>query len=285
MSGASRQRSSTWRSEAALANLHAALAGRETVREVAELLGREGIAVLPLKGALLHALGCTDPLARPMVDVDLLLRREQFERAVATLAGAGWALRARGRAGATVGKPGRYLGLDLHHRLYAHARFGPDVASVFRRARPDRDAFGAEVLAMHPLDLYAHLVGHFAKERLDHRQASRLVDLERVAARCELDLRRTAAHLEDQGLGRAARYTLAIARDSGDTFAARVLERLGPDPVGDVLARLARRAVAGRPQPWKPAAVPVALLDRSLLAGAVALADHARDALARWRRG
>ncbi len=272
------------RSAAEMTNLHGALAGRQTVRRVAELLGRHGIDVLPMKGALLYALGCTDPWARSMLDVDLLVRRDDFQRALGLLARDGWIPTVQTRAATVLEKPGGQLSLDLHHRLYAYGRFGPSISGLWRRARRDRAAFGVEVLSMDPLDLYAHLVGHFAKERLDERQAERLVDVARVAAQCELDATRVALHLDAEGLGRAGRYTLSIARDAGDTFAAMVLARLSPDALGGVLARVARRTIAAGPQPWKPAAVPTALLDRSLLASARSLADHTSDAAARFFR-
>lgn len=268
--------------ESELENLYAALAGRETVREVAEALAPLGIRVMPLKGVLLHALGCADPLARPMVDVDLLVRRHELESACRCLGAQGWTVASRGPAAVMLVKPGFPLVIDLHHRLYAYERFGPSADAIRTRARLDREVFGVEVLLMDPLDLYAHLVGHFAKDRRDERQERTLVDLRRLADKAELSAERVAVHLAQAGLGRAARYTLGVAVSHlDDRFAADVLARLPKDPLGDLLAAWALRAVRAFPQPTKLAAVPVALLERSLTDGLISLATHAGLALAR----
>lgn len=265
-----------------MANLYAAIAGRATVREVAEILAGEGILVAPLKGALLHATGCAAAGSRPMVDVDVLVPAHQHARARAALVRAGWTVCGIGTAADMLRKGDRPLVIDLHQRLYPYQRFGPRTESVLARARVDRSAFGVDVLLMDPLDLYAHLVAHFAKDRRDERQARTLVDLGRVADVHALAPAEVAARLDAEGLGRAARYTLTMARDHlGDGFAADVLARLERDPVGDAIAAIARRAVRMGPQPTKLAAIPVALLDRSVAESARSLAAHARWAVGR----
>jgi len=49
-----------------------------------------GVALVPLKGAALHASGIYAPGERPMADLDLLVREGESQRAVQTLAGLGF---------------------------------------------------------------------------------------------------------------------------------------------------------------------------------------------------
>src|SRR5580700_1895102 len=49
-----------------------------------------GIALMPLKGAALHAMGIYAAGERPMADIDLLVREEQSRRAVEVLVGLGF---------------------------------------------------------------------------------------------------------------------------------------------------------------------------------------------------
>ena len=272
--------------DAEATNLFTALAGRQLVREVAAILAPEGILVAPMKGVLLHALACSDPRARPLADVDVLVRERDAPRARELLTRAGFRVAGHGLAAVTLAPPrGHLLLLDLHHRLYPYQRFGPEPGALLARARRDREAFGVEVLEMHPLDLYAHLVGHFLKDRRDARQAQALAELAGVAERLALSPNDVATHLEAEGLSRAARYTLSFAEASGDRFAAEVLARLAPDPLGEALAAWTRRAVSSRPQPAKVAAIPAALLDRTLADGLASLCIQARWAVARTARG
>lgn len=266
--------------------LFSALEGRELVRDASRHLAEAGIAVAPMKGALLHALGCADPRARRITDVDLLVPRRDAARAREVLVARGYRVVGRGLAADMLAPPreGALL-VDLHHTLYPYQRFGPYADEVFARARRDAALFGVEVRVMDPLDLYAHLVGHFVKDRRDDRQRDALGDLAGVAARFSLSPAEVARHLEAQGLGRAARYTLAFAAAAGDGFADMVRARLTPDPLGDWLAGWARRAVRARRQPAKIAAVPTAFLDRSIVDGCRSLGAQARFAIARTLGG
>jgi len=64
------------------------------IRELLNRLGsdaqRAGIALVPLKGAALHALGIYRPGARPMADVDLLVQPDQADSAAKLLAACGF---------------------------------------------------------------------------------------------------------------------------------------------------------------------------------------------------
>lgn len=63
---------------------------RELLGPIESLARRSGIALVPLKGAALHALGIYAPGERPMADLDLLARPEQSERAAELLAAIGF---------------------------------------------------------------------------------------------------------------------------------------------------------------------------------------------------
>lgn len=55
-----------------------------------QCLEDNGIETILLKGAALVATGCVDAKARPMADFDLLVKREDAERAASLLAAEGW---------------------------------------------------------------------------------------------------------------------------------------------------------------------------------------------------
>jgi hypothetical protein len=71
------------------------LARHRRIEELLRVIDRKardaGIAVLALKGVELHAMGLYSPGERPMGDVDLLVRSEDFERAARMLESLGYA--------------------------------------------------------------------------------------------------------------------------------------------------------------------------------------------------
>jgi hypothetical protein len=268
-----------------IARLLISIVARDTVREVASLLEGTGIAVVPLKGVLLHATVYKDPTARPLSDVDILVPAPMRRSAEDKLRLAGWRLVSSEASSSMFVKAERPLPLDLHFDLYSARRYGPLAEELIGRATPDRTLFGAEVRLPQPNDVYAHLVGHFAKDRRDHRQPYSLLDFAAVAERHDLDARVVARHLDDNGLGRAARYSLSIARDhAGDRFAASVLAELRSDPLGERLSALARFVVKYTNQPSKVAAIPGALLDRTLHDSMISLATQTSSAASRSLR-
>jgi hypothetical protein len=247
----------------------------ETVRRTARILGRAGIEIMPLKGALWQVTLYSDGAPRPLADVDVLVPERDFGRARALLTGAGFRPKPNLRAPyeEDFSAPELLLPVDLHRSLFAPGRFRMDTAGLFARARRDRDLFGASVLVADPRDQLAHLLGHLAK---DHRPGEALYqsDLERLITRERLEPGVCAGHLDRLGLGRAARFALReLASPASAAWIDRCLAALAPDPLGEHLARLAARVIArrGRHSRW------------SSLAGLALDADLPRAAAAALR--
>jgi hypothetical protein len=258
----------------------------ETVRKVASTLGPLRIDVLPLKGAVLVAdvFGIGGP--RVVADVDLLLADDAFDRGVDVLLGLGYApvVESRGRSSVTLMPPEGGLMVDLHREPLIHGLFRLPSRDLFGRGHRDSTLFGAEVIVPAPLDLYAHLVGHFAKGRLDARDAMHLRDFGAVGARYGLSPTACARHLAACGMARAARYVLSLAAEVvGDPHALATHGALPTDRLAAPLARASRAVFAGGPA-WAQV-LAVHALAESLPRGARSFAGHAvagaRDRIAR----
>jgi hypothetical protein len=257
---------------------------RALLRDLAAQLRGADIAAMPLKGVLLQSPLYEAGWTRDMSDVDVLVREQDFERALHVLVAAGCSCVEISADEAHVHVPGHALPVDLHQRLLPRATFALHTCDVFARARLDRDLFGCELWLPDPLDLYAHLVGNFLKGRArpgDHR----IGDFAVVARAHRLDPERCARHLEATGLARAARYVLPwIAADRADPFASDVLRALRTDTVGSVLAFGLRRVLPLCPLTFRPAALGTHALGRSLGAGARGLSLRTLDVIAHRHR-
>jgi hypothetical protein len=261
----------------------AAVLARGLVGRCARALELEGIPVMALKGVVLHTLVYDDPAERPLSDVDLLVPPERHADAVEALLASGFRVKEPSASWAKVlVHPNLPLEVDLHRALFPPGLFALEPRALFARARRDVSAFGAEVFVPDAYDLYAHVIGHFAKSRMDERNGRAFGDLERIARRLSLDPALCAARLTEAGLGRAARYTFS-ACPAPDAFARAVLRALPEDRVGDGLAALslglARRA--RQPSAWSAPAAH--LVNRTLSAGLRSLAAQGREALERRR--
>lgn len=225
----------------------AGVASQEILREAASALGRRGVPVVPLKGVLFQRTLYDDPSERFSSDVDLLVLPQDFERAVSALLGAGFRFQKLGRSliEAAFASP-RGFAVDLHFRLFGFGRFDLSTRDVFRRARPDARLFGVPVLLADPYDLAAHLVGKLVTDHVAARPRARLAEISLLIDRHELDPTRLARHLVACGLGRAARYALAlgVSQTASPDFFSAVLRALPPDRVGEACAWVARQALS-----------------------------------------
>jgi len=147
-----------------------------------------GIPVIALKGMHLSTQVYDDPAARPMIDADLLIRRDHLTAAAHIVESFGFR---QDRPALRTGMPGqsaarddrRHLGtfwyrngppIELHHDLAApDALPGIDVEGLWQRASPARIG-GAEVLVLSPEDTLLHLSIHAA---LHHQFAVKLLSL------------------------------------------------------------------------------------------------------------
>ncbi len=155
--------------------------------ELAELLracAAEGIALLPLKGALLAPHYYPSPGLRPMNDLDILARPEDEPRLLALLERLGFQLIARSWKHVMLARPdgrgpivsweGEHpanpRGLDLHLRLgeqFWGMRYDL-TGSAWDGATPGR-LLGAEALLMSPAALLHHLAVHASSDTIARR--------------------------------------------------------------------------------------------------------------------
>jgi hypothetical protein len=273
---------------AAVDRLAAALVARRDLTQALSVLERAGLVAMPLKGVLLQHTVYADPGERLLSDADLLAPPGRFTPARQALLAAGYVpMGPEGRGGVALRHPEASLEIDLHRRLFSPGLYRLPATEVFERGRLDEALFGAPVILPAPLDLYAQLVGNFAKGRHGPDDAPQVRDFAAVARHHRLTAAAVARHLDAHGLARAARYALRTAALSGDRFARRVLTHLAPDLVGDVAATVARR-LTGRYGKGRGSALAPHLVNRTLREGAVSAIAHvaigARVAVGRPRR-
>ena len=142
-------RQTTW-----LRNQRLFRAGQSVLRDLAT----EGIDAIALKGLALAHCCYPDPGLRPMGDVDLLVRRRDFERAGGLLRRRGWSLRTEaGHARSFVDSASREI--DLHHyALLDCPEAGADAGFWERRRVVDRP--GGAIPMLDAADQLLHAVIH-----------------------------------------------------------------------------------------------------------------------------
>jgi len=251
--------------------LAAALVARHDFAEAVRLLNGVGILPMPLKGVLLQHLVYQDPSERILSDADLLVPPGRFDEAIAALRAAGYRVDPEGRAARPSKGPDARLEVDVHRRAFSPGLFDLDAAGMFARGEIDETTFDAVVVLPDPRDLFAHLVGNFAKGRKVASARAQLRDFSAVASRYALAALPVARHLERHGLARAARYAL---RHADDPFSAEVLRALHADPVGVAAAALARRLTARFGSRAPVSALAPHLVNRSLPRGALSVGAH-----------
>lgn len=254
--------------------LAAALVARHELSEAVQILNEIGILPMPLKGVLLQQTVYSDPAERVISDADLLVPARRGEDALDALKDRGYRFYVRGRAGVTGRAPKGELDVDVHWRLFPPGLYALRSSEMFARGRIDEKLFGGVVVLPDPLDVYAHLVGNFAKGRHGAENPDQIRDFSAVASVYGLPPRTVARHLERHGLSRAARYALPFAVEAGDDHAARVLATLRRDPVGRASATVARRITERFGGDARVSLLAPHLVNRSLARGAVSVAAH-----------
>lgn len=266
---------------------------RETLREVAAILGARGIAVMPLKGALFQLLLYPDPAERRLCDVDVLVPEGRFAEAIQLLVQHGYRPASAGPSWieAVLESP-RGLPVDLHRRLFCARRYRMPTDEQFARATRDEARLGVPIYLQHPLDSLAHLVGKFVSDHVHAGAAPRFAEIERLVHQHAIDPKAAARHLARCGLARAARHVFGrAARERGSSFHAAVLRALPGGPAAALVVRVAG-ALARRLDEGSLAPLSAHLLNTSLWRGATSLllavvyaGEHARCRRAGGRRG
>jgi hypothetical protein len=240
----------------------------ELVRDVAQRLERPGIDIMPVKGALLQHWLYDDPAERAMSDVDVLVRPHQARAAYDILQRAGYRPIGQSSVGAFVMGSPLGLALDLHSQLFDRLRYNLPTADVFLRSSPDRVLFGALVHLPSPLDAYAHLIGKFGSDHLNAGSTDGLDEIARMSSRIDAPSALVARHLVRCGMRRVARYVLPLVSETvGDPYAASVLGHLPRDPIGKMVAAVARPVLTHAGPYSRIGAVTAHLLNDSLPRG------------------
>jgi hypothetical protein len=229
---------------------------------VLAVLSDEQIPTVLLKGAALLETVYDHPGLRPMVDLDLLVRRDDVERAhrrIQEALGYG-VLRARvARDDAhQLASRHHHFGLispegvvvvELHHRLLAD-RVEHDVAGIWERARPR--PVGPPHLLPDPDDLALHVAAHFTYDRIQRKESAvgQLADLVRIAQRCEVDWEAVAERARTARVADRLYLALATARWLfGDLAPADLVDDLQPESFTPALgeAFVRQRVLSDRP--------------------------------------
>lgn len=134
--------------------------------EALRALAAEGVQTMLLKGIALSIAHYRDDGVRPMDDVDVLVPRNDFERALAVLERSGWtAHRVRRSGDALVAGHALQLqhrdghGLDLHRYALVEAA----VDDPFWSAAVEIDVFGVPTRTLSPVDQLLHVAVHGAR--------------------------------------------------------------------------------------------------------------------------
>ena len=244
------------------------LAATGLVADAAEKLAPRGIAVMPVKGALLQHWLYEDPSERPLTDVDLLVHPGALQQATELLEAAGYRRTRHSSVGGVVLRTPLGLMLDLHSQLFDCARYRLPTDEVFARSSEDDTLYGTSVRLPSPLDAYAHLIGKFGSDHLDARSLGRLDEISRMSARLEASPKTAARHLVHCGMGRVARYVLPLVHQtSGDSFALQAHRHLPSDPIGRGIVAVANPILGAASPESRAGALIAHLLNESLPRG------------------
>ena len=239
------------------------------VTDVAATLEPIGVAVMPIKGALLQHWLYDDPADRALTDVDVLVPEADFARALRALVAAGYRLTEHVSVGGEVLETRFGLMLDLHRRLFGSTRYSLSTDALFARSVADHDLFGATVRLPSPLDVYAHLVGKAGSDHIHDEARERLQEIQRLGQWIDLPAEAIAQHLCGCGMRRVARYVLRLVDvNTDDLLSLRILDALPPDPMGIALAKLADAVLARTPSESRLGAVIAHSLNDTLVRGA-----------------
>lgn len=252
------------------------LAGMELLHLVADTLAPEGIDAMPLKGMWLKLAGVYDPPEqRPITDVDLLVRSQDYGRAQAALLRAGFRLGREQGWQSVLERSQAQLALDLHREIFEPLCFGLSASDLWARASGPGPRGGMTLCMPQPLDAFGHLVGHFVRSGPTGRDSAHCADFEATLRHFGWPADHVASYLEAHGLARAGRLAMSMAVDHGPApRAGLVLAAMHPDPVGEMLVRTTAGAAR---LPWVPRqahSLAGLLLSRSLPAGVVSAAER-----------
>lgn len=203
---------------------HNALRNATVFRELAEVLAAlrgAGVDVIALKGAHLAARVYGSAALRPMVDVDLLVRMPDLERAAAQLRDLGYTHAAEVAPGIDYAtfhhlRPFEKVGaipVELHRTVVmSNSHFRLDLDGLWQRAR-EAEVAGVDVLVLSPEDLLLHLCTHASHTHGFDIPLLSICDIAAVLEHYEreIDWQRLASIANCDGRARFVHLTLSLA--------------------------------------------------------------------------
>jgi len=218
---------------------------RETARRAGNALATQGIHAVVLKGVALAALDAPPPGERHSADVDLLVPRPSFDRAVHALTAAGWKEslpRPEHGISTTLRDHPELAPVDLHIELLTPGRARLDGADVLLRAIEPPRWLAKPLRIPGPLDLFAHLAAHASYNLAVEARRHHLDDLRRLTAAARLDARALTTHLARTGVRGCTAFVLEFGDFQLDSTLEAVRDHLAPS-LGRAARALASHAL------------------------------------------
>ncbi len=219
--------------------------------KVLELLRRDNISVIVLKGAHLAELVYGNRALRSMGDVDLLVHKDDLMRVEAVLLGIGYTPLDYNR---TIGKDNKHFGYILSKRelhlevhwtiLPSMSPFDIDINGQWERSRPAIIA-GFEVAVLCPEDLLLHLCLHTCGHRFEPGLRY-LCDICKILQHYKdgIDWGLVQLRTRQWGVGKCVYLTLRLAKELlGVILPDGLMEALKPNDFDERFVALAREQV------------------------------------------
>jgi hypothetical protein len=227
----------------------------QRLAESVAALSRAGIDVMLLKGAALAVTVYGSFVRRPMVDVDLLVRAGEAERARDVLLGAGWVAsgleelagfyKGHHHLPALVDGSGLEVQLELHTGLFFEGNpFRFPVADLWRRAVPV-SLRGRRTYVPSTQDQLLHLCLHFAWSHMMNTGAWRTFrDLRALMGAGDVEWDELVALARESRGASCCYWTLRLAKDLvGVEVPGEVLDALRPPLAPSTLERVERHFI------------------------------------------
>jgi hypothetical protein len=205
------------------------------LRGIIEVFNKEGISVILLKGAHLAEFVYGNPALRPMADLDILARRDDFSRIDQILLEQGYSASKEDIGFSLlhlpVYKKENAIRIEVHSNICVlpfSTRF--DIVELWERAQVETFQ-GFEALTLCPVDLLVHLCVHTCIDHAFDNGIMPLVDIARTVEHYheKLDWDEVLIRSRQWGLGSCIYLMLALAKKMlGLSTPDRVLQQLRP---------------------------------------------------------
>jgi hypothetical protein len=169
------------------------------LRQVAPAFAAAGLPVVPVKGLALARWIYADTSERGLLDVDLLVPREEIPRVRACVEQADFRLFHASRVFGEVVFSVADVVIEVHSSLGLHDLTGIEVREVLARARTDAETFGFAVSRIDDLDHFTLVAANIVKDHFRKGQAHHRQDLALLWPRVAPRLDELVARLETAG--------------------------------------------------------------------------------------